>query len=125
LQGYARATRTALRTAHVIAAAALYGGHVFDVAAERLVPALAATLATGAVFMAFEIIRAPVWCVQVRGVATYAKLALVASVAVLSEWRVLLLTVAVVIGVVTSHMPGRWRYRSFLHGRVVGPQEKG
>ena len=109
----------------MVAAAALYGGHVFDVAAERLVPALAATLVTGAVLMAFEITRAPVWCVQVRGAATYAKLALVASVALLWEWRVLLLTVAVAIGVVTSHMPGRWRYRSLLHGRVVGPQEKG
>ena len=61
----------------MIAAAALYGGHVFDVAAERLLPALAATLATGAVLTAFEIIRAPVWCVQVRGAATFAKLALV------------------------------------------------
>ena len=109
----------------MIAAAALYGGHVFAVAAERLVPALAATLVTGAALMAFEITRAPVWCVQVRGAATYAKLALVAAVAVLWEWRVLLLTVAVIIGVVTAHMPGRWRYRSLLHGRVVGPEEKG
>ncbi len=109
----------------MIAAAALYGGHVFAVAAERLVPALAATVVTGAALMVFEIYRAPVWCVQVRGAATVAKLALVVSVAVLWEWRILLLTVAMVIGVVTSHMPGRWRYHSLLHGRVVGPQEKG
>ncbi|MDH3210993.1 MAG: hypothetical protein OEM05_00740 [Myxococcales bacterium] len=121
----ARAVRTSLRTTHVVAVAALYGGHVFAVAAERLAPALYAAVATGAVLMAFEIYRAPVWCVQVRGAATTLKLALVAGVAVFWEWRVLLLTVAMVIGVVTSHMPGRWRYRSLLHGRVVGPQEKG
>jgi hypothetical protein len=29
------------------------------------------------------------------------------------------------IGVVAAHMPGRLRYYSPLHGRVVGPLEKG
>jgi hypothetical protein len=114
-----------LRTAHIVATAALYGGHVYDVSAERLLPALVATVATGAVLTGFEIFRAPVWFIQVRGVATFAKLGLVMSVALFWEWRVALLTVAVVIGVVASHMPGRWRYHSLLHGRVVGPQEKG
>ena len=31
-----------------------------------------------------------------------------------------LLTLVVVIGVVTSHMPGRYRYYSLLHGRPIG-----
>ena len=42
----ARIMRTLLRTAHLIAAGALYGGHVYGVEAERLVPALAATRAS-------------------------------------------------------------------------------
>jgi len=36
-----------------------------------------------------------------------------------------LLTLTIAIGAVSSHMPGRWRYHSLLHGRVVGPREKG
>jgi hypothetical protein len=120
-----RALRTGLRTAHIIATAALYGGHVYGVAAERLLPALVATVATGGALMALEVFRVPVWLVQVRGVATLVKLALVASVAVFWDLRILLLTLALAIGVVVAHMPGRWRYRSLLHGRVVGPLEKG
>jgi len=121
----ARPLRTALRTAHLIAAGALYGGHVYGVEAERLVPALAGVLATGGAFLAIEVYQASVWLIQIRGVATLVKLALVASVAVFWELRVLLLTLAVIIGGVSSHMPGRWRYHSVLHGRVVGPQESG
>jgi hypothetical protein len=120
-----RALRTGLRTAHVVAFAALYGGHVYGVAAERLLPALIATLATGGAFLALEVWSAPVWLVQIRGVATLVKLALVASIAVLWDWRIFLLTLVMTIGVVTSHLPGRFRYYSLLHWREVGDGGKG
>jgi hypothetical protein len=121
----ARILRTALRTAHLIAAGALYGGHVYGVEAERLVPALAAVLATGGAFLGLEVYQSSIWLIQVRGVATLAKLAMVAAVALFWEYRVPLLTFAVIVGGVSSHMPGRWRYHSVLHGRVVGPRESG
>lgn len=121
----ARILRTALRTAHLIAAGALYGGHVYGVDAERLVPALAAVLATGGAFLGLEVYQSSIWLIQVRGVATLAKLAMVAAVALFWEYRVPLLTLAVIVGGVSSHMPGRWRYHSVLHGRVVGPRESG
>ena len=120
-----RGLRTGLRTAHVVAFAALYGGHVYGVAAERLLPALIATIATGGAFVALEVWSYPVWLVQIRGVATLVKLALVASVAALWDWRVFLLTLAIAIGVVNSHMPGRYRYYSLLHWREVGDGGKG
>ena len=120
-----RALRTGLRTAHVIAFSAFYGGHLYGVAAERLLPALIATIATGGVFMALEVCSAPVWLFQIRGVATLVKLVLVASVAALWDWRIFLLTLVMAIGVVTSHMPGRYRYYSLLHRREVGDGGKG
>ena len=121
----ARALRTALRTAHIVCFAALYGGHVYGVEADRLVPALVSAVATGGALSAFEIAQSRLWLVQVRGVATLAKLALVVAVAVFWEWRVVLLTAVVVIGAVTSHMPGRYRYYSLLHGRSIGHDAKG
>lgn len=120
-----RALRTTLRTLHLVAMAVLFGGHVHGVEAARLLPALLATLASGGALMAIEVWRAPVWLVQVRGAATVAKIGLVTAVAWLWDWRVLLLGSALVIGAVVSHMPGRWRYHSLLHGRPVGPQERG
>lgn len=120
-----RVTRTTLRTAHLAAFGALYGGHVYGVEADRLLPALIATLASGGGLMALEIWRNPVWVMQIRGVATLVKIALVASVALAWDARVGLLTCAIVIGGVVSHMPSQYRYWSIVHRRVVGSDERG
>jgi hypothetical protein len=117
--------RTTLRTAHLVAFGCLYGGHVYGIAAESLRPALGATVASGALLMGLEIYRTPLWLVQVRGCATLVKVALLAAVGLWWELRVALLTLAIVIGGVASHMPGRYRYYSVLHRRVIGNQEPG
>jgi predicted alpha/beta hydrolase len=120
-----RAWRTLLRTAHLIAFGTLFGGHVYGIAPDRLAPALAATLGTGAALMLLEVVHAPIWLVQVRGAATGLKIALVVVAQAVPSLAVPLLTLTIAIGAVSSHMPGRWRYHSLLHGRVVGPREKG
>ena len=75
--------------------------------------------------MGLEIYRTPLWLVQVRGVVTLVKIILVAAVAVCWTARVWLLTAALVIGAVVSHMPGRYRYYSLVHRRAVGERESG
>lgn len=120
-----RAMRTTLRTAHLLAFATLYGGHVYSIPAQRLWPALLATVASGGALIALEIYRTPVWLGQVRGVATLLKIGLVVGVAVYWDLRLWLLTAAAVIGAVVSHMPGRYRYYSLIHGRSIGAQERG
>ena len=120
-----RTLRTTLRTLHIMAVSVFYGGHVYGVDAARLEPALYAVLASGGLFVALEVARAPIWLVQLRGVATFVKLGLVASLGAFWEQRLLLLTLALVIGSVVAHMPGRFRYYSLVHREVVGPRDKG
>ena len=120
-----RALRTTLRTAHLLAFGTLYGGHVYSISVQRLWPALFATLASGGALMLLEIYRTPIWLGQVRGVATLAKIGLVAAVAAYWDSRLWLLTVAAIIGGVVSHMPGRYRYYSLIYGRPIGEQERG
>jgi hypothetical protein len=122
---FSRPLRTTLRTLHLLAFGALYGGHVFGVDAERLRPALVAVVASGLAFMLFEIWRSPIWLVQLRGAATYLKLGLLLLVEPFWDQRVAILSLVVVIGAVVSHMPGRYRYYSLLHGRVMRSGEKG
>jgi hypothetical protein len=117
--------RTGFRAAHLVAFGALYGGHVYGVPEEKLMPALVATVGTGFALMGLDIVRAPIWLVQVRGLATATKIALIGLAAARPAFAVPLLTLTIVIGAVSSHMPGRWRYHSLWHGRVVGPREKG
>jgi hypothetical protein len=120
-----RALRTGLRTAHLLAFAALYGGHVYGVAAGDLDGAWVATLATGAALMGVDLVREPVFLVQLRGTATLVKIALLVAVQAAPSAALPLLTVAAVIGAVASHMPGRYRYWSLAHGRIVGSRDKG
>ena len=114
-----RVLRTTLRTVHVLAVGAYYGGHVFSVPPERLAPAAVAVIATGVLFVIFEVWSAPVWLVQIQGVATYVKLALIASVSLFWDQRIWILSLVMVIGVVVSHAPGRLRYYSVKDRRVV------
>lgn len=103
----------------------LYGGHVYGVSAERLWPALLGVVASGGALVALEMYRMPAWIVQMRGVLPLVKTLIVAAVAVWWDARVWLLTVVVVIGSVGSHMPGKYRYYSIIHGRAIGEQESG
>ena len=114
-----RGIRTGLRTLHLLAFGAFYGGAVFGVADARLEPAFFAVLASGMAFMLFEVARAPIWLVQSRGLATYVKFALLIASEIFSEARVPILTCIAVIGAVISHMPSRYRYYSFMHGRTI------
>jgi hypothetical protein len=114
-----RVLRTTLRTAHLLAVGAYYGGHVFSVPPERLAPAAVAVVATGVLFVIFEIWSAPVWLVQIQGVATFVKLALIGSVSLFWDQRIWILSLVMVIGVVVSHAPGRLRYYSVKDRRVV------
>lgn len=120
-----RVIRTTLRTAHLLAFGTLYGGHVYNLPAQRLWPAMLATVASGGTLMALEIYRTPLWLGQVRGMATLVKIGLVIAVAVYWDQRLWLLTAAVILGGVVSHMPGRYRYYSLIHGHPVGEPERG
>ncbi len=120
-----RALRTTLRSLHVIAFSAYYGGSIFAVPDERLGPALAAVLATGSAFMLFEVWRAPQWLHQLRGLCTFGKLALLAFAVSMPEQRALLLSIVVIVGVVVSHAPSRFRYFSPISGEVSETDGKG
>ena len=120
-----RALRTGLRTAHLLAFGSLYGGQVFGVEPERLSAALAATVGTGLLLLLVDAVREPVTLVQMRGLAAFAKLAIVVAVCAFWSLATPLLTTAAVIGAVSSHMPARYRYYSVFHGRVIGSQHKG
>lgn len=114
-----RAIGIALRTAHLVAFGLLVGGHAFEVEPARLVPFLAATIATGAALMALELASTCAWLCMGKGIAVLLKLGLLLLVPVLWEQRVLLLVAVIVLASVGAHMPSRFRYWSLLTGRRV------
>jgi len=116
---HARAWNIAFRTAHIGATGILLGGHVFDVAEDRLRTILYLCILTGTFLIAIEAYPSCRWFYQGRGVLVLAKLLLLCVIPALWNYRVLILLVVIVIASVGSHMPSRFRYYSFVHRRIL------
>lgn len=74
---------------------------------------------SGSGLMGIELYSSCKWLYQGKGVLVLVKLLLIASVAIFWAQRVWLLLAVLIIGSVGSHMPGRFRYYSIVHRRVI------
>jgi hypothetical protein len=120
----ARAWSIAFRTLHLAAFGVLLGGHAFAVDAEKLLPSLWLTILSGIGLMALEVYAQGLyWLFLGKGLAVLVKLGLLLAIPFFWEARIWLLLLVVGIASVGSHMPGRYRHYSFLHGRVIGAGE--
>lgn len=118
-----RALNIAWRTVHIGVAGVLVGGHVFDVAPERLHLWLYMTIASGVVLVVLEAHPRWRWLHEGRGVLTILKLLLLTLVPWLWAYRGWLLAAVIVLASVGSHMPARPRYRSLWSGTMPDESE--
>ncbi len=116
---YARTWNIGFRTAHIAVTGALFGGHVFDVSADRLLTWLYLSIFTGGCLIFLEAYPSCRWCYQGRGLFVFGKLMLLCLIPWLWGYRVTILIAVIVIASVGSHMPARFRYFSLIHGRVL------
>ncbi|HWR20650.1 MAG TPA: hypothetical protein VN444_02175 [Verrucomicrobiae bacterium] len=108
-----------LRTMHLVSFGILLGGHTFAIDADRLLPALYLTIASGGVLMTLEISTiGPHWLFMGKRATVLLKLLPLLAIPYAWDYRLplLLLVVAIAVG---SHMPGRYRHYSILQGRIV------
>ena len=112
-----RWTKISLRTLHLLAVAGVGGGILFGLEKELWINYWWLALVSGVLMMVIDIVSNPVWVVQVRGLAIFLKLILLAflgSYPSLDGW---LLAVIIIISAVISHAPGKLRYYSVYHKR--------
>ena len=114
-----RWVRIGLRTWHLIAMGLLLGSAAMAPAAPLNAGWLWMTAFSGLAYVLLEVYASGVWLIQLKGLAVVAKFLLLAAAASSSQGGVTLLITAVIIGGISSHMPGRFRYYSPFHGRVV------
>lgn len=98
---------------------ALFGGHLFEVATERLLWWLYGTIFTGFVLVLLEAYANLSWCYQARGACVFLKLLLLCSIPWLWDYRVPILISVLVIASVGAHMPRRYRDFSLLRLREL------
>ena len=86
---------------------------------ELLLLFLYLTIASGAGLGLLELYSSCRWIYLGKGVMVGLKVALVIAAGIWWEQRVIFLLLVVLVGSIGSHMPARFRYYSFLHGRTI------
>jgi hypothetical protein len=114
---HARFWNIAVRTIHIAATGALFGGHCFGVDADQLRPWLYSVIASGAALAFLEAYPTFRWWHEVRAAMVLGKLLLLCSVPWFWAYRVPILVAVIALGSVGSHMPRRFRYYSLLERR--------
>jgi len=114
-----RWSKISLRTLHLLALAGVGGGVLFGLEKELWINYWWLAMASGTLMMLMDIISNPVWLVQVRGVVIYVKLILLACLGLYPEWDSFIMAVIIIISAIISHAPGKLRYYSIYHRRVI------
>lgn len=114
-----RWTKISLRTLHLLSVAGVGGGILFGLEEALWIYYWWLALASGGLMMLVDILSNRVWLIQIRGLAIYSKLILLALLGIWPDWDGFLLFVVIIISGVISHAPGKVRYYSIYHKKVI------
>ena len=121
---FRRTVRILLRTAHVLTAGVLLGGHIFHQQPAVLEPWLWATVISGLLVLATDIHASLAVLFELRGIAVLLKIILLFLIPVFWEERILLLVIILMVGVISSHMPKRYRHKLVLFQNRIAPDQR-
>jgi hypothetical protein len=108
-----------LRTAHVAMIGIVFGGTIFGVPFSQLILWNDLVLGTGCGLIASEVYHCRHWFYQGSGILGFIHIGLFGLIRLRPDWMVPLLTIALILGMMGSHMPKKFRHWSFVHGRVM------
>ena len=111
--------KISLRTLHLLAIAGVGGGILFGLEKDLWLAYWWLAMASGGLMMLMDIISNPVWLVQIRGLVIVIKLILLAFLGSYPAWDWYLLATIIIISGVISHAPGKLRYYSVYHRKVI------
>ena len=114
-----RWTKISLRTLHLLAVTGVGGGVLFGLEKSLWLNYWWLALATGGLMMLMDMISNPVWIVQVRGLVIILKLILLGFLGRYPAWDSFLLIFIIIISAVISHAPGKLRYYSIYHRKII------
>ncbi len=123
---FRRGLRNILRTVHILTGGVLLGGHVFGQPAAALEPWLWWSVLSGLALLATDLHASFAVLFELRGAAVLVKALCVSLVPWWWEQRVALLTIALVVGALVSHLPGRVRHTAWVFpGRFAADRRRG
>lgn len=111
--------KISMRTLHLLAVAGVGGGILFAIEKDQWINYWWLAVISGALMMCIDIVSNPVWLVQVRGLTIFLKLFLLALLGCWPAYDGILLAIIIIMSAIISHAPGKLRYYSFYHRKVL------
>ena len=111
--------KISLRTLHLLSVAGVGGGILFGLEKSLWLEYWWLAMVSGALMMLIDVISNPVWLVQVRGITVFVKLVLLILMVKFPAWDSALLMLIIIMSSVISHAPGKLRYYSVYHKKVI------
>ena len=111
--------KISLRTLHLLSVAGVGGGVLFGLEKGLWLNYWWLALGTGALMMLIDVISNPIWLVQIRGITVFVKLVLLILMVKFPAWDSALLMLIIIMSSVISHAPGKLRYYSVYHRKVI------
>lgn len=102
-----------LRTLHLIGISGVGGAFLYHASTDVWMPYMILTIVSGTIMAALEIWTNGIWLVQLRGLATILKLAILSLTFLVGLKAYILIPVIAISGII-AHAPANVRYYSFF-----------
>lgn len=119
-----RATKVALRAAHVLCAGTYFAAFVFAVEPAARHPWFVALLVSAGLLLLLDLHETAAFFLEIRGLVVLGKVVLLALLPCFGDAQVWVLGALVAVSVVSSHAPASVRHRVVVSG-VRGSQTRG
>ncbi|PSU75416.1 hypothetical protein CTM93_19855 [Photobacterium phosphoreum] len=114
-----RLSKTAIRAAHILGVAISSGGFIFHLDKTLWLNWWLLAMCSGVLMMVQEIYRSKLWLIQLKGVLTFLKLGLLASIILLPQQQPNIYITVLLLSVFIAHGPAGLRHYSIWHRRVI------
>ncbi|MEC6897251.1 hypothetical protein [Photobacterium piscicola] len=114
-----RLSKTSIRALHILGVAISSGGFIFDLDKALWLNWWLLAMFSGLLMMSQEIYRSKLWLIQLKGVLTFVKLALLASITLVPQQQPNIYITVLLLSVFIAHGPAALRHYSIWHRRVL------
>lgn len=120
-----RLSKTSIRALHILGIAISSGGFIFHLDKALWLNWWLLAMFSGLLMMAQEIYRSKLWLIQLKGVLTFVKLGLLASIALIPQQQPHIYILVLLLSVFIAHGPAGLRHYSIWHRRVLNEPKGG
>lgn len=114
-----RLSKTSLRALHILGVVGLGGGVLLHVDSSLWGHYWQLAMITGVILVLWEIVRDWRWLIQLKGVLTLVKVALLGLFMPLTNYQPELFVVMLLLSVIVSHGPAGLRHYSIIHRKQI------